>query len=602
MKCSPHIENILSTLPTQSGVYRFFDKDGIIIYVGKAKNLKNRVSSYFNKEHSHRKLCALVKTIVDISYTIVDTESDALLLENSLIKQYQPKYNILLKDDKTYPWLCITNENFPRLFPTRRKLYGDAKYFGPYPSGKTLHHLLDTLSELYPLRSCKLSLTKENIQAEKYRPCLDYHIKKCLGACIGAQSQEDYQNNIRQIINILEGNTHLVIRELKSKMMDFAKTMEFEKAQKVKEQIELLEQYQAKSTVLSNTLDNNVEVYGIVGDAVAAYLCYFDVVNGAIIQTRNFIIKQNLEESLEELLQMAIVEVRNGKTNKAKEIIVPYSLEFAIDHTKVCIPQRGEKQKLLELAMHNATNYMYEQQRQKELSNPELHRQQLLDTMQKDLQLPRPPAYIECFDNSNIQGKFPVSSMVCFRNGKPSKSEYRIFHVKTVDQADDFATMAEALTRRYGRLIEENKPLPDLIVVDGGKGQVSAAYEVLKALHLETTIPLLGIAKRLEEIYRPNDPIPLYVDKKSETQRIIQHLRDEAHRFGITHHRKLREKALLQTELTNIQGVGEQMAAKLLHVFRSVKIIKNTSEEDLAKVVGPTRAKTIYNFYHSTSL
>ncbi len=602
MKCSPHIENILSTLPTQSGVYRFFDKDGTIIYVGKAKNLKNRVSSYFNKEHSHRKLCALVKTIVDISYTIVDTESDALLLENSLIKQYQPKYNILLKDDKTYPWLCITNENFPRLFPTRRKLYGDAKYFGPYPSGKTLHHLLDTLSELYPLRSCKLSLTKENIQAEKYRPCLDYHIKKCLGACIGAQSQEDYQNNIRQIINILEGNTHLVIRELKSKMMDFAKAMEFEKAQKVKEQIELLEQYQAKSTVLSNTLDNNVEVYGIVGDAVAAYLCYFDVVNGAIIQTRNFIIKQNLEESLEELLQMAIVEVRNGKTNKAKEIIVPYSLEFAIDHTKVCIPQRGEKQKLLELAMHNATNYMYEQQRQKELSNPELHRQQLLDTMQKDLQLPRPPAYIECFDNSNIQGKFPVSSMVCFRNGKPSKSEYRIFHVKTVDQADDFATMAEALTRRYGRLIEENKPLPDLIVVDGGKGQVSAAYEVLKALHLETTIPLLGIAKRLEEIYRPNDPIPLYVDKKSETQRIIQHLRDEAHRFGITHHRKLREKALLQTELTNIQAVGEQMAAKLLHVFRSVKIIKNTSEEDLAKVVGPARAKTIYNFYHSTSL
>lgn len=602
MKCSPHIENILSTLPTQSGVYRFFDKDGTIIYVGKAKNLKNRVSSYFNKEHSHRKLCALVKTIVDISYTIVDTESDALLLENSLIKQYQPKYNILLKDDKTYPWLCITNENFPRLFPTRRKLYSDAKYFGPYPSGKTLHHLLDTLSELYPLRSCKLSLTKENIQAEKYRPCLDYHIKKCLGACIGAQSQEDYQNNIRQIINILEGNTHLVIRELKSKMMDFAKAMEFEKAQKVKEQIELLEQYQAKSTVLSNTLDNNVEVYGIVGDAVAAYLCYFDVVNGAIIQTRNFIIKQNLEESLEELLQMAIVEVRNGKTNKAKEIIVPYSLEFAIDHTKVCIPQRGEKQKLLELAMHNATNYMYEQQRQKELSNPELHRQQLLDTMQKDLQLPRPPAYIECFDNSNIQGKFPVSSMVCFRNGKPSKSEYRIFHVKTVDQADDFATMAEALTRRYGRLIEENKPLPDLIVVDGGKGQVSAAYEVLKALHLETTIPLLGIAKRLEEIYRPNDPIPLYVDKKSETQRIIQHLRDEAHRFGITHHRKLREKALLQTELTNIQGVGEHMAAKLLHVFRSVKIIKNTSEEDLAKVVGPARAKTIYNFYHSTSL
>ena len=588
-------------IPRRPGCYLMKDKDDKVIYIGKAKNLYNRVSQYFLRPQAG-KVQAMVSHVDHFETIITKTDKEAFLLEHNLIHTYYPRYNILLKDDKTYPWLCITNENFPRLFPTRRKLYGDAKYFGPYPSGKTLHHLLDTLSELYPLRSCKLSLTKENIQAEKYRPCLDYHIKKCLGACIGAQSQEDYQNNIRQIINILEGNTHLVIRELKSKMMDFAKAMEFEKAQKVKEQIELLEQYQAKSTVLSNTLDNNVEVYGIVGDAVAAYLCYFDVVNGAIIQTRNFIIKQNLEESLEELLQMAIVEVRNGKTNKAKEIIVPYSLEFAIDHTKVCIPQRGEKQKLLELAMHNATNYMYEQQRQKELSNPELHRQQLLDTMQKDLQLPRPPAYIECFDNSNIQGKFPVSSMVCFRNGKPSKSEYRIFHVKTVDQADDFATMAEALTRRYGRLIEENKPLPDLIVVDGGKGQVSAAYEVLKALHLETTIPLLGIAKRLEEIYRPNDPIPLYVDKKSETQRIIQHLRDEAHRFGITHHRKLREKALLQTELTNIQGVGEQMAAKLLHVFRSVKIIKNTSEEDLAKVVGPARAKTIYNFYHSTSL
>lgn len=599
VETNQNIRKLLKTLPTQSGVYRFFDKDNNIIYIGKAKNLKNRVASYFNKEHSHRKLRTLVASIADIAYTIVDSESDALLLENNLIKKYQPKYNILLKDDKTYPWICITNETFPRMFPTRKRNIPNGRYFGPYPSGKILHTLLDTLTELYPLRSCKLNISYESIVSGKNRPCLDYHIKKCLGPCIGNQTQEDYENNIKQIIHILQGNTTIVLNELKEQMMNFAQEMAFEQAQFIKEKIILLEQYQAKSTVLSNT-KNNVEVFGIVGDAVAAYLCYFKVDNGAIVQTQSLLIKQNLNESLEELLLYAIVDLRDKNQSTANEIIVPYPLDFELKNVKVTIPKQGEKLRLLKLAIHNANNYMNEQQRQKELSNPELHRQHLLETMQKDLQLPRPPVCIECFDNSNIQGHFPVSSMVCFRNGKPSKKEYRIFNVKSVDQADDFATMAEALTRRYKRLLDENSPLPDLIIVDGGKGQVSAAYAVLQQLGLSDKIPLLGIAKKLEDIYRPNDPLPLFVDKKSETQRILQHLRDEAHRFGITRHRKKRDKALIQTELTNIPGIGEQYAAKLLSTFRSVNVIKNASVADLEKIVGQQKATTIYNYFHST--
>ena len=598
MKQSEHIAHILKTLPEQSGVYRYYNDESTIIYVGKAKNLKRRVSSYFNKEHHHRKLQALISNIADIQYTVVDTENDALLLENNLIKQYQPKYNILLKDDKTYPWLCITHEPFPRLFPTRKKTDPKSKYFGPYSSVKALHSLLDTLAELFPLRSCKMPLTQEAISNHKYKPCLDYHIKKCMAPCVAYQSAEDYQANIRQIEQILKGNTTFVINELKEKMMAYAAEMNFEKAQEVKEKIMLLQTYQSRSIVLSETL-HNVEVYAIVGDVEAAYICYFNVVNGAIVSTQTLMVKQALDESLEDLLLYAIVDIRNNATNPSKEIIVPFAFDFELADVKVVVPKSGEKYKLLKFAMHNAANYMNEKQRQKELSNPELHRIQLLETMQKDMQLPKPPAYIECFDNSNIQGQFPVSSMVCFRNGRPSKSEYRIYNVKTVDKPDDFTTMAEVLTRRYSRLLKEEKPLPDLIVVDGGKGQVSAAYQVLKQLGLENTIPLLGIAKRLEEIYRPNDPIPLFIDKKSETQRIIQHLRDEAHRFGITHHRNKRDKDLIKTELTNIQGIGEQIAAKLLSTFRSVSVIKNASLEDLEQVIGKSKALNVYNYYHA---
>ncbi len=595
---NPHIEAILRILPEKSGVYRYFDKNRTIIYVGKAKNLKKRVSSYFQKEQLHPRVRLLVKNIADIQYTVVDTEYDALLLENNLIKEYHPKYNVQLKDDKTYPWLCITNEPFSRLFPTRKKIDKSARYFGPYASVKMMNTLLETIAELYPLRKCKLNLTEENIHSGKFKPCLNYHIKKCRGVCIGKQSMESYKESISQIVNIIQGNISLVINELKNKMMIYANDMEFEKAHEVKLKIELLEKYQAKSTIVSSTI-NNVDVFSLVGDATTVYVCYFNVVNGAIVQTQTVSIKQQLNETLEDILLFAVVDFRKNLQSTAREIIVPYPLDFDIDGITVTIPKQGEKYRLLQLAHRNAMGYMHEVYKQKELTNPEQHRREVLETMQKDLQLPRPPAYIECFDNSNIQGKFPVSSMVCFRNGKPSKKEYRLFNVKSVDKPDDFSTMAEAITRRYRHLQDEELPLPDLIVVDGGKGQVSAAYAVLQKMGLAHRIPLIGIAKRLEEIYRPNDPIPLFIDKKSETQRIIQHLRDEAHRFGISHHRKRRDKAVMQTELTNIQGIGENTAAKLLSVFRSVSVIKNASMEDIAGVIGKAKATTLYNYYHT---
>ena len=595
---APHIESILKTLPEKSGIYKYLNKEGVIIYVGKAKNLKKRVYSYFHKEQIHPITQMLVQRIADIQYTVVDTEYDALLLENNLIKELRPKYNIQLKDDKTYPWLCITNEDFPRLFPTRKKTDEHARYFGPYAAVKVMHTLLETISELYPLRKCQLYLTEENIKSGKFKPCLNFHIKRCHGVCANKISKEAYHEYINYIVNIIQGNIALVICEMKTKMMIYANNMAFEKAQDVKMQLALLEKYQAKSTIVSDTI-TNVDVFNIAADDLAAYVCYFNVVNGAIVQTHTLSIKPQLNETLNEILLYAIVDLRKTFQSTAKEIIVPYKPDFEIDAV-ISVPKSGDKNKLLLLAYRNAMAYMHEAQKQKELSNPETHKKQLLQTMQKDLQLPHPPAYIECFDNSNIQGKYPVSSMVCFRNGKPSKKEYRIFNVKSVDKPDDFSTMAEAITRRYSRLQEEGQPLPDLIVVDGGKGQVSAAYNILKQLHLEEKIPLLGIAKRLEEIYRPNDPIPLFVDKKSETQRIIQHLRDEAHRFGISHHRKRRDKAMMQTELTHIHGIGEVIAAELLSVFRSVSVIKNASLEDLERVIGKSKAKTLYNYYHTS--
>jgi excinuclease ABC subunit C len=595
---NPYIKSIIEQLPEKNGVYRYLDKDERIIYVGKAKNLHRRVSSYFVKEQAHPRTLLLVKNIADIQYTIVDTEYDALLLESNLIKEYQPKYNVQLKDDKTYPWLCISDEIYPRLYSTRRRTEDNARYFGPYASVKTMNILLNTLTELYPLRNCKLSLTQANIQARKYRACLNFHINKCLGICVGNQTPEAYMENIQQIVSIIQGNTASVISILKKKMMMYAEEMAFEKAHEVKQKVSLLEKYQAKSTIVSDTI-SNVDVFNIVEDKSTAYVCHFYVVNGSIIKTQALSLKYQMNESLKDILLYAIIELRKQAQSKANEIIVPFPLDLDMNMVSITVPKRNEKEKLLLLALRNATAYMYEMQRQKAFSNPDTHKKQLMDTMQSDLNLPHQPLYIECFDNSNIQGSYPVAAMVCFRNGKPSKKEYRIFNIKTVEKPDDFSTMREVIKRRYRRLLKEESPLPNLIVVDGGKGQISAAYSALKELNLEDKIPLIGIAKRLEEIYRPNDAIPLYIDKKSETQRVIQHLRDEAHRFGIMHHRQRRDKSMTQTELTCIRGIGNYTAEKLLATFRSVGAIQKTSIEELAAIIGKDKATTVYNYYQA---
>jgi excinuclease ABC subunit C len=594
----PYIASILERLPDNSGVYRYLDKEKNIIYVGKAKNLRRRVGSYFYKEQDHPRILLLLKHTSDIQFTIVDTEYDALLLESNLIKEYQPRYNVQLKDDKTYPWLCLTNEQFPRLYSTRRKNDENARYFGPYASVKIMNTLLDTVTELYHLRGCKLDLTEEHIKAGKYKACLNFHIKKCLGICLGKQSREEYLDNVQQIVNIIQGNTASVLHKLKKEMMTYAQEMAFEKAHAVKLKILLLEKYQAKSTIVNFTI-SNIDVFNIVEDMSTAYVCYFHVVNGAIIKTQVLSVKYQLNETIEEALLYAIVELRKSARSKAPEIVVPFPLDININEIIITVPKHNDKEKLLHLALRNATAYMYEMQKQKEFSNPETHKKQLLEGMQSDLGLPHPPVHIECFDNSNIQGSYPVAAMVCFRNGKPSKKEYRIFNIQTVNKPDDFSTMREVIKRRYSRLLKEESLLPDLIVVDGGKGQISAAYSALKELNLEEKIPLIGIAKRLEEIYRPNDSIPLFVDKKSETQRIIQHLRDEAHRFGIMHHRQRRDKSMTQTELTCITGIGAFTAEKLLTAFRSVNTIKKASLEELTIIIGKDKATTVYNYYQT---
>ncbi|MDR1459006.1 MAG: excinuclease ABC subunit UvrC [Bacteroidales bacterium] len=596
MIIDPYIKSILEGLPDKSGVYRYLDNEGNIIYVGKANNLRRRVSSYFLKEQDHSRILLLLRHIADIQYTIVDTEYDALLLESNLIKEYQPKYNVQLKDDKTYPWLCLSDEPFPRLFSTRRKDDENARYFGPYASVKMMNALLGTVSELYHLRTCKLDLTEESIKADKYKACLNFHIRKCFGVCIGKQSREAYLGNIQQIVNIIQGNTASVLNRLKKEMMVYANEMKFEQAHALKLKILLLEKYQAKSAIVNYSI-NNVDVFNIVEDMSTAYVCYFHVVNGSIIKTQALSIKYRLNETKEEALLYAIVELRKTTENKAQEIVVPFPLNIDISEVKVTVPKRNDKERLLVLALRNATVYMHEMQKQKEFSNPETHKKQLMETMQIDLSLPRPPVYIECFDNSNIQGSYPVAAMICFRGGKPAKKEYRIFNIRSVDKPDDFSTMKEVIRRRYSRLLKEESPLPDLIVVDGGKGQVSAAYAALKELNLENKIPLIGIAKRLEEIYRPDDTTPIFIDKKSETQRIVQHLRDEAHRFGIMHHRQRRDKSMTQTELTCIKGIGSFTAEKLLTAFRSVKVIKRASLEELTTIIGKDRATTVYNYY-----
>ena len=594
---SENLSALVRSLPEKPGVYRYYDKEGKILYVGKAKNLRKRVSSYFNKEPESGKLRVLVKKIRDIRFIVTETEWDALLLENNLIKKLQPRYNIMLKDDKTYPWLCIKNEPFPRVFSTRHVVNDGSEYYGPYASVRMIKTLLDMIRKLYPLRTCKLNLSSKNIQKKKFKVCLEYHLGNCLAPCVGKQSEEAYAETIAQIRSIIKGNLGEVIDTLKKIMMDYAQKEDFEHAQLIKEKLEILENYKSKSTIVNPRI-HNVDVFSILHDENRAYVNFLKVMNGAIVQAHTIEIKKKLNETPEEILTFAIADFRQRFGSHAKEIIVPFRPETGWHDIKITIPKKGDKKQLLDLSERNARYYSIEQQKQQALVNPEKHIRRILEKMKQDLKLNVLPEVIECFDNSNFQGAFPVASMVQFVKAKPNKKAYRHFNIKTVEGPNDFASMEEIILRRYGRLLKEELPLPQLIVVDGGKGQLSAAMKSLKKLNLDRKIAVIGIAKRLEELYFPGDPLPLYLDKKSVTLRILQQLRDEAHRFGITHHRKRRQQGTLKSELTEIEGIGKDTARKLLQHFRSVKKIKTVSEQALAQVIGKAKATRVYRHFH----
>lgn len=591
----PTIELQLQTLPDNPGVYQYYDKDGKILYVGKAKNLKKRVSSYFTKSHDNHKTAVLVRKIVEIKHIVVLSEQDALLLENNLIKKLQPRYNINLKDDKTYPWICIKKEPFSRIFPTRKMIKDGSEYFGPYTNFKIVNTLLDLIKELYPLRTCNYDLSENNIQNHKYKVCLEYHIGNCKGPCEGLETLENYQKHVDAIREILKGNFKESLKEFKQKMNAFAADMQFEEAQKIKEKIEILENYQAKSTILNPKL-SNIDVFSIVSDESMAYVNFLQIAHGAIIRSHTLELKKKLDESDEELLELAVVELRERFHLTSKELILPFELDFG-DKVKVTVPQLGDKKQILELSQRNAKYHRLEQLKQIQIVDPERHTNRIMAQMQKDLRLSVEPRHIECFDNSNIQGTNPVAACVVFKDGKASKKDYRHFNIKTVEGPDDFASMEEVVYRRYKRLLDEKQPLPQLIIIDGGKGQLSSALKSLDALNLRGKIAIIGIAKRLEELYYPGDSVPLYLDKKSETLKIIQQLRNEAHRFGITHHRDKRSKSALQTSLETIPGIGEKTMITLLKHFKSVKRLSLAAESEISDVVGASKAKKIHEFY-----
>jgi excinuclease ABC subunit C len=588
---------IVRSLPDKPGVYRFFNEENVIIYVGKAKSLKKRVASYFNNESSRPgKVRVLVSHIHDIKTTVVDSETDALLLENNLIKKYQPRYNIQLKDDKTFPWICIKNEPFPRVFPTRNPVKDGSEYFGPFANVKMMNTLLDLMRQLYPLRTCKYNLTKQNIDAGKFSVCLQYHIKNCLGPCEGLQTEQDYDESISHIRSIVKGNIGEVIQKLKKLMKAYAQNMEFENAQAVKEKLDLLESFKGKSTIVSASI-HNVDVVSIQSDEKSGYVNFLKVVNGAIVQTHTIELKKKLDESDEELLVFAISELRERFSSNSKELVVPFMPETTIEDVKYVVPQRGDKRSLLELSERNVKFYRLEKQKRKDLVDPDRHTRRIMATMKSDLRLSEEPRHIECFDNSNFQGAYPVAAMVCFKDGKPSKKDYRHYNIKTVVGPDDFASMEEIIYRRYSRLQHEESPLPQLILIDGGKGQLSAAVKSLDKLGLRGKIAIIGIAKRLEELYYPGDSLPLYLDKKSETLKILQRLRDEAHRFGITHHRNKRDKGTIKTSLTDIPGIGEATANLLLRKFKSLKKIKEATDAELAAVVGKAKSGLLAEYF-----
>jgi excinuclease ABC subunit C len=594
-----YIRSLVSALPDQPGIYQYFDQSGKIIYIGKAKNLKKRVSSYFKKTQENRKTELLVRNIADIKHMVVETEQDALLLENNLIKKYQPRYNIRLKDDKTYPWIVIKNERFPRVFQTRNVTKDGSSYFGPYTSILTVRTLLEFFRKLYKLRNCKLNLAEEQIRQGKFKVCLEYHIGNCFGPCVGKLEPDQYMKSIDQIKEILRGNISGVIKYFRDLMRQYSLEMKFEDAALIKEKLDLLEKFQSRSTVVSNTI-SDVDVFTIDQDKNFAYVNYLKIMSGAIMQTYTMEIKKVLDESPGELLEFAIVDIRQKIFSNAKEILVPFKLDFALEGVKLQIPKQGDKKKLLELSERNAKYFRLEKMKHIVVSKTEQNANRILETMKKDLQLKVQPTHIECFDNSNLQGTNPVSSCVVFHDARPFKKDYRHFNVKTVEGPDDFASMEEVVYRRYKRLLDEEKSLPQLIVIDGGKGQLGAALNSLEKLGLRGKISIIGIAKRLEEIYFPGDSVPLYLDKNSETLKIIQQLRDEAHRFGITFHRNKRSGEFLKSELESISGIGEKTRTAVLTRFKSVENLKNQAFREVADEIGDSKARLIFDFYKLT--
>lgn len=582
-------------LPHKPGVYIYKNQSDKVVYVGKAKNLYKRVNSYFNKKHEDGKTRVLVRNIADIDYIIVQTEMDALLLENNLIKKYQPRYNIMLKDDKSYPWVCIKNERFPRIFPTRNKINDESEYFGPYASVKMMNTLLDLIRQLYPLRTCNYDLQEEKIQEGKFKVCLEYHIGNCLGPCEGKQGEDDYMNDIDQVRELIKGNIKRIINRLKTLMKECSSLYKFEKAQMLKDKVDILEKYKSKSTVVSSHI-GNVEVLSCIEEEKSAFVNYFLVMDGAIVQGHTTEVKKQLNEDYDEIITHTLIEMRERYKSKGKEVIVQKIPENAFGDIKFHAPQRGDKKKLLDLSLRNASYMKKEREKQKEKLAKRSPNHKILELLQQDLKLKAVPEHIECFDNSNIQGNDPVAACVVFKNGQPAKKDYRKFNIKTVEGPDDYASMEEVVYRRYKRLQNEGKQLPQLIVIDGGKGQLSAAVKSLEKLNLRGEIAIIGIAKKLEEIFFPGDAYPIHLSKRSSSLKLIQYLRDEAHRFGINHHRNRRSKGAIKTDLEEIEGIGKQTIQTLLQKFKSAKRIKAANHQELSDCIGENKAQKIMQY------
>ena len=585
----------ISILPDTPGVYTYYDAEGTVIYVGKAKNLKRRVSSYFNRTHDCNRTNLLVRAIADMSYIVVPTEQDALDLENSMIKEYKPRYNVLLKDDKSYPWIVVTNELYPRVFLTRQLIKDGSKYFGPYANTGVAHTVIELIRELYPIRTCRLPITEDYLARGAGHLCLQYHIKRCRGCCTGAIDPDTYGEYIRNIKQILRGNTSELAEYLMGEMNRLAGELRFEEAQELKLKYQLLQNYRSRSVIVSQTIVD-IDVFGIDDDGSAdrdVYINYMHVRRGAVVRSVTLRYRRSLDESPAQLLAYAMDEIKRSLGVVYDEVVVPLAPEVEMPDVTFSIPRRGDKAKLLEVSVRNARQNRIDDLKHMEKRNPEERLERTLERMKADFRLSELPRHIECFDNSNIQGSDPVASCVVFRNAKPSKRDYRHFNIRTVVGPDDFASMREVLTRRYSRMMAEGESLPQLVVVDGGKGQLSSAVQALDDLGLRGTIAVVGIAKRLEEIYFPGDSVPLYIDKNSESLRIVQHLRDEAHRFGITHHRNRRSKSQISSELASIKGIGEATSAALLRHFKSAKRVREASEAEIAAIIGPAKARLV---------